>query len=110
MAFVEVHVRVLVPPATTVCGLAIKVTVAAGATTTVTAAGELVPPGPLQVREKVVLVVRAAVIWLPLGDKAPVQPSEPVQAVALVEVHVRVVVPPLPTVVAAALIDATGGA
>jgi hypothetical protein len=51
VAFVEVHVRVLVPPAATACGLAIKVTVAAGATTTVTAAGMLVPSGPLQVRE-----------------------------------------------------------
>jgi hypothetical protein len=56
-----------------------------------------------------VLVVRAAVIWLPLGDKAAVQPSEPAQAVALVELHVRVLVPPLPIVVGAALIDATGG-
>ena len=54
------------------------------------------------------LVVRAAIIWLPLGDKAPVQPFEPVQPVALVELHVRVVVPPLSTVVGAALIDATG--
>ena len=56
------------------------------------------------------LVVRATVIWLPLGDRAPVQPFEPIQAVALTELQVRVVVPPLAIVVAAALIDAVGGA
>jgi hypothetical protein len=56
-----------------------------------------------------VLVVRAAVIWVPLGPMAPVQPPDPVQAVALVEFHISVLVAPLPTVVGVALIVAVGG-
>lgn len=56
------------------------------------------------------VVVKAAVPRVPLGANAPVHPPEAVQAAALVEVHVRVVVAPLPTAVGAALIDAVGGA
>jgi hypothetical protein len=54
------------------------------------------------------LVVRASVAWVPLVANAPVQPPEAVQAVALVDFQVSVVVPPLATVVALALRDATG--
>jgi hypothetical protein len=56
VAFVEVHVRVLVAPAATDVGLAARLTVGIGTgtvdpTETVTAAGVLVPPGPVHVRE-----------------------------------------------------------
>jgi hypothetical protein len=55
-----------------------------------------------------VVIVRAAIIWVPLVGRAPVQPPEPVQPVALVELQVSVVVPPLAIVVGAALIEAVG--
>jgi hypothetical protein len=55
-----------------------------------------------------VLAVRAAVTWVPLGATAPLQPPEPVQAVALVELHVRVLVAPLPTDVGVAASDTVG--
>ena len=59
----------------------------------------LVPPGPVQVREYDVFVVSAAVLRFPLVGTAPLQPPEAVHAVALVELHVSVEVPPLMTVV-----------
>jgi hypothetical protein len=62
VALVELHVSVEVPPAATDCGLALRVTSGADPTATVTDAGMLVPPGPVQVREKAVLVVSAAVV------------------------------------------------
>jgi hypothetical protein len=52
--------------------------------------------------------MRAPVLWLPLVALAPLQPPEAVQEVALVEVHVNVETPPLPTEVGAALKDAVG--
>jgi hypothetical protein len=64
---------------------------------TVMVATLLVPPAPVQISEYDVLVVRALVLWLPLGALAPLQPPEAVQEVALVEVHVNVDTPPLAT-------------
>jgi hypothetical protein len=57
----------------------------------------LVPPAPAQVNEYAVLVVRAPVPCVPFVALVPVQPPEAVQAVALVELHVSVEVPPLAT-------------
>jgi hypothetical protein len=61
VAFVELHVSVEDPPLATVVGIAVKVAVGMTATATATTAGSLVPPGPVQVREYVVLEVRAPV-------------------------------------------------
>jgi hypothetical protein len=55
----------------------------------------LVPPGPVQVSEYAVFVVRAPVLWLPLVASAPVQPPDAVHDVALVELHVNMEAPPL---------------
>lgn len=52
----------------------------------------------------------AAVIWVPLVARLPLQPPEPAQAVAPVEFHVNVVVAPLATEVVVALRDAVGAA
>ena len=49
VAFVELHVRVEVPPLGTTVGYAASVAV--GMTLTVTEDGVLTPPGPVQVRE-----------------------------------------------------------
>jgi hypothetical protein len=48
-AFAELHVNVELPPKATAAGAAVRVTVGTGFTVTVTVAGELVPPGPVQV-------------------------------------------------------------
>ncbi len=59
----------------------------------------LVPPAPVQVNEYVVLAVRAPVLAVPLAPFVPLQPPEAVHEVALVELQVKVAVPPLATLV-----------
>ena len=59
VAFVELHVSVEDPPLATVGGTAVKVAV--GTIDTEAVAAALVPPGPVQVREYVVLEVRGPV-------------------------------------------------
>ena len=61
VALVELHISVEVPPLATVDGSAVKLAVGMTATATVAVAGALVPPGPVQLREYVVLEVRAPV-------------------------------------------------
>jgi hypothetical protein len=87
VAFVELQVNRAALPAATETGLLISVAV--GATLTVTLAGLLVPPGPVHVREYVVLVARAPVLCVPLRDLVPLQPPEPIQDVAFVELQVN---------------------
>ena len=41
------------------------------------------------------MAVRAPVLWVPLVANAPLQPPDAVQAIAFVELHVSVAVPPL---------------
>jgi hypothetical protein len=53
--------------------------------------------------------VSAPIVRVPLGCSAPLHPPVAVQAVALVEVHVRVDDLPLAIELGAALIDAVGG-
>src|SRR3954468_7282620 len=55
------------------------------------------PPLPVQVSVKVVAVVSALLVALPLVAFDPDQPPDAVHAVALVLVHVSCVVPPLAT-------------
>jgi hypothetical protein len=62
VALVELHVSVEVPPAATLVGFAVKVAVGTAVTATVTVAAVLVPPGPAQVSEYVVVVVIAPVL------------------------------------------------
>jgi len=71
-------------------------------TATVALAGVLVPPVPVQVSVNVAAAVSGPVLATPLAAFAPVQPPEAVQAVAFVELHVRVDAAPLATEVGAA--------
>lgn len=61
---------------------------------TVTVCGALVPPGPVQVSVKVVVVVREPVVWVPEVAFVPLQPLLAVHDVALVEDHVSTAEPP----------------
>jgi hypothetical protein len=67
------------------------------------------PPVPVQLKVKLVALVRAPVLWLPAVALAPLQPPEPVHDVAFVEVHVKELLPPLATLVGAA-VNVTVGA
>ena len=107
VASLDVQVNVDVPPAATATGLAVSVTVGAGMTVTV-AAATLLPPAPVQVSENVVSASIDAALWRPAAGNDPVQPPDAAHDVALVEVHVNVVVPPLATASGAAVRDAVG--
>jgi hypothetical protein len=74
VALVELQVSVDVPPDATAVGFALSVAV--GTTLTVTETAVLEPPAPLQTIENVVLVVTAAVAWLPFAASAPLHPPE----------------------------------
>jgi hypothetical protein len=111
VALVELQVSVEAPPLGTFVGFAVNVAVGTGLAFTVTVAetAELVPPEPAQVREYVVSVVKAPVLWAPLVANAPVQPPEAVQDVASVELQVNMAASPLLTVLGETDIDAVGG-
>jgi hypothetical protein len=66
-------------------------------TVSVAAAAMLVSPAPLQTSEYDVVALTAAVGCAPLGGSVPDQPSDAEQEVALLEVQVRVDVPPAAT-------------
>ena len=68
------------------------------------------PPAPVQVNSKSVLLLSAAVDQVPLVATAPLQPPAAVHAVASVEFHVRMELPPMPTVVGTALKVTAGAA
>lgn len=67
------------------------------------------PPAPLHVRTKLVDCVSAPVTCVPETGFEPLQPAEAVHAVALVEDHVNVEVPPWATWLGFAAIDTVGG-
>jgi hypothetical protein len=102
VAFVEDQLRVDAPPLLMVVGLALRPTVGGAETPTVTDWLAL-PPGPLQVSVKVVVVLSAPVLELPLVGSLPDQPPEAVQLVAFVEDQLSIADPPLLTVVGLAL-------
>jgi hypothetical protein len=111
VALVELQVSVELPPLATEVGLAVSVTVGAGValpTVTVTEATLLVSPAPRQLSEYEVVAVSAPVLWVPLVASVPLHPPEAVQEVALVELQVSVVAPPLVIEVCSALSDAVG--
>jgi len=77
-------------PLATLLGLALSVTVGSGAVTDTVADCEALPPAPVQVIEYVALELRGPVDCDPVSALVPLQPPEPVHAVALLDDHVRV--------------------
>jgi hypothetical protein len=103
VALVADQLNVELPPLATVLGLAAKLIVGAGEVTETVADWLALPPVPVQVRPKVELAVRAPVDCEPLAALAPDQAPEAAQEVALVADQVSVELPPLDTVLGAAL-------
>ena len=95
------HVKVLLPPLLTVVGAADNVTVGAGVVlvTETVALAWAVPPAPVQLSVKDLLAFNAPVLCVPEVALVPLQPPDAVHDVALVEDHVRLLLPPLATVV-----------
>ena len=96
VAFVLDQVRVDAPPFDTLTGFALSDTVGAGApatTLTVTDCDAL-PPVPLQVSVKVLVVLSALIPSAPAGARAPDHAPDAVQLVALVDDQASVVAPP----------------
>jgi len=110
VAFVEVHVNVLLPPLATVVGADDNVTVGAGVAlvTETEALAWAVPPSPVQLSVNVALAFNVP-LRLPESAFAPLQSPEAVHDVAFVEVHVKVALPPLAMVVGDA-VNVTVGA
>jgi hypothetical protein len=61
------------------------------------------PPGPVQVSSYSVVLVSAPVAHVPVSGTVPLQPPAAVQLVAFAAFHVKVELPPLPTVVGEAV-------
>jgi hypothetical protein len=112
VALVLDQVSVEAPPAFTLLGVALSVTIGALLETVTVADCVADPPAPVQVSSNSVVLVKVPVDIVPRVATLPCQPPEAVQAVAPADVQVRVELPPLLTVVGAALneIDAAGGA
>jgi len=68
-----------------------------------------VPPGPLQASVKLVVVVSGPVLAVPLVARAPLQPPEAAQVVALLELQVRFETLPLTTLAGLAATFTVGG-
>ena len=98
-----VQVSVAAPPAFTVLGAALSVTIGALLETVTVADCVADPPAPAQVSSYSVVLVRAPVDQVPLVGTLPCQPPEAVQAVASTDFQVSVELPPLLTVVGAAV-------
>ena len=91
-------------PAFTLLGAALSVTIGALPETVTVADCVADPPAPVQVTSYSVVLVRAGVCQIALVGTLPRQlPTMATQSVAPVDVHVRVDLPPLLTVVGAAL-------
>lgn len=109
VAFVEDHVRVDDPPLVTDAGLALRETAGTGVAVTVTVADALcVPPGPVQERLKVLLLLSAPVDALPDVARAPPQAPDAAQDVAFFEDQLSVEDPAFVTEVGLAEIDTVG--
>jgi hypothetical protein len=108
VASVEDQVSVALAPFAMVCGLAVIVTVGAGAVTVTVADCASVPPAPVQLSEKVLVAVNAPVDCVPLVASAPVHAPEAVQVSALVDDQVSVELVPFATVCGLAVIVSVG--
>jgi hypothetical protein len=95
VALVDDQVKVEPLPLATVLGFALRATVGAGGVTETVTDCVALPRAPVQVSEYVVLAVRAPVDCVPFSAWLPDQPPEAVQAVALLDAHVRVAAAPL---------------
>jgi len=100
VAFVELHVNVLLPPLLTVVGEAVSTTVGGGVelVTVTEALAWAVPPAPVQVSMNVALAFSVP-LRLPETGFAPLQSPDAVHDVAFVELHVKVPLPPVTMVV-----------
>jgi hypothetical protein len=98
-------------PAFTLLGAALSVTIGALLETVTVADCVADPAGPVQVSSYSVVVVRVPLDIVPLLGRLPCQPPEAVQAVAPGDFQVRMELPPLPTVVGAAVnvVEAAAG-
>lgn len=88
LALLLPQLNVVVWPASTACGVAVRLTV--GMTLTVVVA-LATPPAPVQVSVKLVAPLNAALLAVPLVPRAPLQPPLAVQLVALLLLQVSVV-------------------
>lgn len=98
-------------PDFTLLGVALSVTAGALLETVTVADCVADPPAPVQVNSYSVVLVRVPVDIVPLVAKLPCQLPEAVQALVPVEFQVRMELPPLLTVVGAAVrvMDAAAG-
>lgn len=103
VALVLLQVSCVAPPLMRLAGLAVSVTVGAGVVTVTVAEPVVVPPGPEQASENVVLPLRTALWALPLVALEPLQPPVALQVVALALLQVSWVVPPLSRLVGLAV-------
>jgi hypothetical protein len=109
VALVEDQLSVVELPLATRVGFAERDTVGRGGDTVTITETVWDPPGPVQERLKVALVVRGPEDWLPEVALGPDQPPEAVQDVAFVEDQVSVEDAPLATVVGFTASDTVGG-
>jgi len=111
VALVVDQARVELLPLTTVLGLADSATVGAGAgeVTDTVADWLALPPGPVQVSEKVSLALSAPVDCEPLTVLVPDQAPDAVQEEALLDDHAKVALLPLVIVLGLALNPTVGG-
>jgi hypothetical protein len=103
LALLEDQLRIADPPPVTLAGLALRLTEGAGMETLTVTDWLALPPGPLQVSVKLVEVLSAPVLAVPLVGSFPDQPPEAVQLVAFVDDQLSIADPPLLTLVGAAL-------
>jgi len=103
VAFVLDQVSKEEAPEFTVLGVAVSVTTGAAPDIVTVADCVADPPAPVQVSSYSVVFVRVPVGQVPLVATLPCQPPEAVQAVAPTELQVSVELPPLLTVVGAAV-------
>jgi hypothetical protein len=108
VASVDDQVSVALAPLATVCGLVEIVTVGVGALTVTVADCEALPPTPVQLSVKVLVLVNGPVDCEPLVVLAPDHPPEAVQPVASVDDQLSVALAPLATVCGVAVIVTVG--
>jgi len=109
-ALVDVHIKVAAPPEATAVGVAVSATIGRGFTVTGAVAAALLPPGPVQVREKIAFAVNTPVFSVPLLASVPLQSPDAAHEVAWAELQVSVDVPPAATTVGFAASCTVGSA
>jgi hypothetical protein len=109
-ALVDVHVKVEAPPEATAVGVAVSATIGSWFTVTGAVAAALLPPGPMQVKEKIAFAVNAPVFFVPLLASVPLQSPDAAHEVAWAELQVSVDVLPAATTVGFAASCTVGSA